>query len=182
MNFHRIIYRLKKVVCYPYNLIYARLAPVSYARKIGVTIGDNSRIYGSSRLMFSEEPYLVSIGNNVHISVQAVFLCHDGAILPFRKDYPKLDLAAPIVIGDDCFIGAQAIILKGVSIGSRSVVAAGSVVVNDVPAGSIVGGNPAKKICTTEDFLERAKLKSLDIGHLNVNDKHKAYKQIFDIK
>ena len=182
MNIHRVLYRIKKIIFYPINVFHARMAPVSYARRIGVSVGEKSEIYGSSRLMFSEEPYLVSIGKNVHISVQAVFLCHDGAVLPFRKEHPKLDLAAPIIVGDDCFIGAQAIIMKGVSIGSRCVVAAGSVVVKDVPSGCIVGGNPAKQIGTTEEFLKRAKLRSLDIGHVDGSEKHKIYKQIFNIK
>jgi serine acetyltransferase len=50
---------------------------------------------------------------------------------------------SPIKIGKDVFIGARCIILKGVEIGDRSVVAAGSVVVKDVPAGCLAAGNPA---------------------------------------
>lgn len=53
---------------------------------------------------------------------------------------------APVVIEDDVFIGTNCIIGKGIHIGARSVIAAGSVVVKDVPADSIVGGNPAKII------------------------------------
>jgi len=53
---------------------------------------------------------------------------------------------APIVIGDDVFIGANSIICKGCSIGERSIIAAGSVVIKDVPSGEIWGGNPAKYI------------------------------------
>ena len=47
-------------------------------------------------------------------------------------------------IGDNCFIGAHSIILPGVTIGDSCVVAAGSVVARDVPAGSLVAGNPAR--------------------------------------
>ncbi|MBI5401968.1 MAG: acyltransferase [Ignavibacteriae bacterium] len=52
----------------------------------------------------------------------------------------------PIFIDDDVFIGANSIILKGVKIGKRSIVAAGSVVTKDIPEGEIWGGNPAKFI------------------------------------
>jgi acetyltransferase-like isoleucine patch superfamily enzyme len=52
----------------------------------------------------------------------------------------------PIIIEDDVFIGTNCIIGKGITIGARSVIAAGSVVVKNVPADEIWGGNPAKFI------------------------------------
>ena len=54
--------------------------------------------------------------------------------------------SAPVVINDYVFVGAKSIILKGVTIGEKSVIAAGSVVVNDIPANCIAGGNPCKVI------------------------------------
>ena len=48
--------------------------------------------------------------------------------------------------GDDCFIGARAIIMKGVTIGDRSIVGAGSVVVRNIPADVVVAGNPARDV------------------------------------
>lgn len=66
-----------------------------------------------------------------------------------REDRSK-DLAnaktAPIIIGDYVFLGARCIICKGVKIGEHSIIAAGSVVVNDIPADCIAGGNPAHVI------------------------------------
>ena len=53
---------------------------------------------------------------------------------------------APIIIGNDTFIGARTIINKGVTIGDRSIIAAGSVVVKDIPNDCIAGGNPCKVI------------------------------------
>lgn len=52
----------------------------------------------------------------------------------------------PVTIEDDAFIGAHCVICKGVTIGSRSIVAAGSVVVKDIPRNEIWGGNPARFI------------------------------------
>lgn len=52
----------------------------------------------------------------------------------------------PIVLGDGCWIGAGAIVLGGVSVGERAIVAAGAVVHRDVPAGATVGGVPARMI------------------------------------
>lgn len=54
--------------------------------------------------------------------------------------------AKPIEIGEDCWIGANSIVLKGVKIGSRSVVAAGSVVTADVAEDCVVAGNPARVV------------------------------------
>ena len=54
--------------------------------------------------------------------------------------------ARPIRIGRGCFIGARAIILKGVTIGDRAVVGAAAVVTKDVPAGHIAVGNPARNL------------------------------------
>ena len=71
--------------------------------------------------------------------------------LDWRKRRNRLeDIAdakkSPICIGDYVFIGAHCIIGKGVTIGDKSIIAAGSVVTRDVPAGEIWGGNPAKFI------------------------------------
>jgi len=64
---------------------------------------------------------------------------------------------APVRIGRNVWIGRAAIVLPGVSIGDHSVVAAGAVVTRDVPAGQLVGGNPAKplKELATEEAYER---------------------------
>lgn len=67
------------------------------------------------------------------------------ALAPFYKDRPprpKLK-TAPVKIGDNVWIGMNAVILKGVTIGDNSVVAAGAVVTKSVPANTVVAGNPA---------------------------------------
>jgi len=57
-----------------------------------------------------------------------------------------LELAKPIVVGDDAWLGGGAVVLPGVAIGARTVVGAGSVVTQDVPADQKVAGNPARPI------------------------------------
>ena len=77
-------------------------------------------------------------------------LIDSRALAPFLKDRPpRPELkTAPIVISDNVWIGMNAVILKGVTIGENSVVAAGSVVTKNVPANTVVAGNPAVVIKT----------------------------------
>ena len=58
-------------------------------------------------------------------------------------DDPDIN-SAPVIIKDGVFIGADTLILKGVTIGEKSVIGAGSIVTRNVPAGKIWAGNPAK--------------------------------------
>lgn len=173
------LYHFRNFLFLPFKILWAKLSPVSYAKFIGVVIKGNVKIYGTSMRMFSSEPFLVTLCDNVYISVDAKFICHDGGVLPFRKDYPTLDIAAPILVMPNCFIGAGALIMKGVTIGENCVIAANAVVTKDVPNGTVVGGNPARFIKTTAEYIEGAKQKSLDIGHLLGDEKIRAYKHIF---
>ena len=67
------------------------------------------------------------------------------ALAPYFKDRPPRPplRTAPVVIGDNVWIGMNAVILKGVTIGDNAVVAAGAVVTKNVPANTVVAGNPA---------------------------------------
>ena len=80
------------------------------------------------------------IGKRVHLGAGAVVA---GVLEPPSK--------SPCEIGDDAMIGANSVILEGVKIGNGSVVAAGSVVVDDVPAGVVVAGSPAKIVKSVDD-------------------------------
>lgn len=172
--------RLLKIFTAPINMLHAALYPVSYAKKIGVELNGHVTIYGSSYAMFSAEPYLVTLGDNVYISIGASFVCHDGSTLPFRKLIPDLELAGEICVGNNVFIGMGALILPNVTIGNNCIIGANAVVTKSVPDGSIVAGNPARFVSATEDFLVRAQDKSLKIGDLSGEDKVRAYKKIFN--
>jgi len=174
--------RIVKIFTVPFKLLHAQLYPVQYAKLLGVKMNGNVTIYGSSYKMFSSEAFLVTLGDNVFISLDAKFICHDGSVLPFRKDIPDLDITNRINVGDNVFIGLGALILPGVNIGDNCIIAAYSVVTKDVPDGMIVGGNPAKIIKSTFEYLEKAQKNSIHIGHLTGKEKVEKYKEIFKVK
>jgi len=107
-----------------------------------VTIGDNTRI-GMHNTIIGP----VSIGDNVilaqNIVVSALNHNYANPTLPICRQGVNVK---PIVIDDDSWIGAGAILTQGVTIGKHSIVAAGAVVTKDVPPYSMVAGVPAKII------------------------------------
>lgn len=101
------------------------------------------------------DPTLVRIGSNVTLA-DCTLLGHDGVIRILNTRYgKKLDSVGPVDIRDNCFIGYGSIVMPNVTIGPDSIVAAGAVVTKDVPPGMVVGGNPARPICSTEDLVDR---------------------------
>lgn len=138
------------------NKIRRNIDPVKYARSNGVKVGENCRLLTAE---FGSEPYLISIGNHVLLSSNVSLLTHDGGSWPFRDlpEYEGVMKYAPVTIEDNCFIGMGATIMPGVTVHKNSVVGARSVVTKDVPEGSVVGGVPAKVICSTQEYAEKLK-------------------------
>lgn len=105
-----------------------------------IRIGDRVFI-NSGVVLFSA--HAITIGNDVAIANEAYLMDTDSHGVEGR---PVKE--APIVIGDGSWIGARAIILPGVTIGRRCLVAAGAVVSRDVPDDTLVAGNPAREVRT----------------------------------
>ncbi len=76
-----------------------------------------------------------TVGKNAHIGA--------GAVLAGVLEPPSAD---PVRIGDGVLIGANAVVLEGISVGENAVIAAGAIVTEDVPAGAVAAGSPAKVI------------------------------------
>jgi acetyltransferase-like isoleucine patch superfamily enzyme len=91
----------------------------------------------------------VRLGNNVRLAGCTIF-AHDGVVNMLERAYgEKLDAVGKVDIGNNVFVGYRTIIMRGVTIGVNYVVAAGAVVTHNVPSGPVIGGVPAKLICTT---------------------------------
>lgn len=106
----------------------------------GMNIAPDVRISFKARLD-KTNPRCIEIGEKTYIAFDAIILAHDYATRRHGGQFGQ-----KTQIGANCFIGCAAIILPGVSIGDQVIVGAGSVVTKDVPANSIVAGNPAKVV------------------------------------
>lgn len=128
------------------NALCANKRGVIYATEnANITIGNNVGM--SSVVLWAHES--ITIGDHVKIGGNSILIdtdSHNMDYLVRRGQYTDWGVSKPIVIEDDVFIGVNCIILKGVTIGARSIIAAGSVVTKSIPADCVAGGNPAKVI------------------------------------
>ena len=108
--------------------------------KIGNNVG-----MSSTRMWVHDS---VSIGNNVKIGACVLITDTDAHPLDYlaRRTSNEGTKSTPIEIEDDVWVGAHSIILKGVTIGARSIIGAGSVVTKSIPADCVAAGNPCKVI------------------------------------
>jgi acetyltransferase-like isoleucine patch superfamily enzyme len=119
------------------------------------TISIGKRVFISGTIIAAEK---IAIGDDVMISWGVTVVDHNSHSISFseraddvtnwrkgKKDWTHVKIA-PVTICDKVWIGFNALILKGVTIGEGAVVGAGAVVTKDVPAWTIVGGNPARII------------------------------------
>jgi acetyltransferase-like isoleucine patch superfamily enzyme len=125
---------------YPNGSIF-RTSLSTYFPKAVIEIGNNCNINGTT-IHCNQH---VTIGNNCMFGPGTVISDNDShkiSIDPVERRGRAV--SSPIIISNNVWVGINCIILKGVSIGENSIIAAGSVVVKDVPANTLVGGNPAK--------------------------------------
>lgn len=156
---------------------------ITHYRRLGVKIGDNvSIIEPVSPVIFSSEPYLVSIGDNTTISFDVAFVTHDAATRVIRHlpdGKPETVIYGPISVGKNCFIGCRSVILPNVSIGDNSIIGAGSVVNRSIPANSVAAGNPCRVICTLDEYREKHKDDFLYMVSLDYDSKRRYLENLF---
>ena len=139
------------------DLLRQVAANIERFRSQGIAIGEDCYIH--SVTMGHGEP--ITIGNNC-VLTGCTILGHDAApalFLPELREgrglMHRISKRKPTVIHDNCFIGMNAVILCGTSVGPNAIVGAGAVVSKDVPPRTVVAGNPARVICTIEEYLEK---------------------------
>lgn len=139
---------------------------ISFLRKKGVEIGEDCEIFVPTKTIIDyQNPWMLKIGNHVKITEGVKILTHDYSWSVLKRyksvDIPEgriLGAVGSVEIGDNVFIGMNAIIMRNVKIGSNVIIGAGSIVTKDCPSAAVYAGNPAHRIMSIEEFyLKREK-------------------------
>ena len=130
---------------------------IKHLKQIGMRVGDRVVIYEPRSVCIDEtRPYLVNIGNDVKITRGVTILTHgyDWSVLSETHSC-VLGSAGAVSIGNNVFIGMNSTILKGVTVGNNVIIGANSLVNKNVPDNCVVAGNPAKIICSVDDYYTK---------------------------
>lgn len=138
-------------------------------RKNGMKIGLNCSI---NSWLFYDEAYLIEIGNHVQITAGVRIFTHGGGWM-LREKIPNYNSFGKVIIGNNVYIGNNAMIMPGITIGNNVVIAAGSVVTKNIPNDVVVGGNPAKIIRSTNSYIEKYEAYNLNCMNLTGKKKKK---------
>lgn len=160
-----------------YNLIKRLIFPNTYdgkayinalKKKYHIDIGEGCRIWEPNHTYIDiQRPHLLHIGDNVKITRGVTILAHDYSRSVFTgAGFDNIGEAGKTWIGDNVFIGMNAIILMGSKIEKNSIIGAGSVVSGEFEENSLIVGNPAKRICSLEDYFIKQKTKEIDAAIL----------------
>ena len=102
-------------------------------------------------------------------------MTHDGGIWVFREENPEWDIVKPITIGDNVYIGREAMILPGVTIGDNVVIGARSVVTSDLEGNAVYVGVSAKKIRTLDEYKQKIQSDVENTKMISKLDKRRFY-------
>lgn len=134
--------------------------------KYGVQFLDDGPRFIASDVYFDTTCPIKIGGGYTTIASKCLILTHDHAVdyanKPIEFETKEIGIRKPVSIGNHTFIGQRCIILPGVSIGDNVIVGAGSIVTKDIPDNEVWAGNPAKHICTIEEYTKKQFTKNKD--------------------
>ena len=132
---------------------------IAYCKRGGATIGNNVTVYSAKNTTIDETSLQhIFIGDNTQITAGVIILAHDYSYSVLGNIYGELPRQQKdTIIGKNVFIGMNSIILMGTNIGDNVIIGAGSVVSGHIPSNTVCAGNPAKIICSLDQFLVKGR-------------------------
>ena len=143
-------------------------------RKYGLNVNPDGGVSIGHGAEFGSEPYLITIGDRTRINKNVQFITHDGSMWVVRNLYPEYknaDLIKPIKVGSNVQIGNNTMILPGVTIGNNCIIGAGAIVTKDIPDNSVAAGVPARVIETLDEYIEKNKDNFINTKGLSAEEK-----------
>lgn len=178
MKLVKILSRVERVVIFLFDGVDTKKYMKMYNRwlkKNGMAIDGEAKYIHHTAILDGQGYDLIHLGKNVVISLGCTVLVHDFSLeagiraLGIDNGNNEAHTMKAVVIGDNCFIGANVTILGGTEIGNNCIVAAGTVLpAKKYPSNSIIAGNPGKVIGNTQEWAEKKlQEKKYDVGFFN---------------
>lgn len=134
------------------NMLFPKLR--MYLLKLsGIEIGNNSFVNMNVTFIDNYRKNAIKLGDRVAIAPGVSFVADSDVNFSKLNKIESFRIRGEIIVGDDAWIGTNAIILPNIKVGKCAVIGAGAVVTKDVEDYSIVGGNPAKKLGDVRERL-----------------------------
>ena len=149
-----LLYRiLLKILDICQNMV--KIATIKVAKSKGMKVGKNFFVQGIPN--FGSEPFLIEIGDHVTIAENVGFINHggDARVTKRIERYKNGRNFGRIRIGNNSFVGKGSVIMPGVSIGNNCIIGSLSIVSSSVPDNTVYAGNPAKFICTIDEYGDK---------------------------
>lgn len=175
--------KIKEIALYiKYGYKHSSESYYRYLKKHGIKLGSNVKFYSPWTIHIDiQRPWMIEIGNDVHITSGVNILQHgyDWAVL--QKKYGEvLGSSGKVKIGNNVFIGINSSILKGITIGDNVIIGANSLVNKDCIKKGVYAGNPVKYIMSLDEYYEKRKSKQLEEAVEIAEEYYKTYNKYPD--
>lgn len=147
-------------------------------RRRGLKLGTDVCIPGSTWID-PDYLFLISIGDHCGFGPDCLILAHDAQM----DEYLDAGRVGQVIIHESCHIGARTVLLPGIEVGPRTIVGANSVVSKTLPSNTVCAGNPAKVICTLNDYLAKHRkniLESVTFPYADTEAEPEFQRRMFD--
>ena len=150
---------------------------IKWLRKKGAKIGEGVVFHDPNSIFIdTDKPYMITIGDNVHITHGVTIVAHGYDWIVLKNKYGgHFASAGEVNIGNNVFIGMNSTILKDVTIGDNVIIGAGSLVTKSLESNSVYGGVPARRIKSLDEYHEKRRneiLKEAVCAYIHVKERN----------